>query len=314
MNYTLHFLRPEWFWGFVPLLLIGALWLRQKSVSHAWRKQCDKHLLPHLVQSSGTKITNFSKILLLLSASFLLLCLTGPAGKKLAAPTYHTNHPRLILLDLSDDMLKTDLKPNRLTRAKFKLHDLFKKAQEDKGQFGLMVYTNEPFVVSPITQDAETIDALIHELSPAIMPVDGNSLSAAIQEGGALMEQSGIAQGSILVLTGMPPSKEAVQAALATHDKKNITLSILPITQSKTLEPAFQAFAKAGGGDLLKFTHNDKDIDTWLRQNRDYAHDTQANDTYTIPLWRDDGRFFLIPALFCLIPVFRRNWLMRMFT
>ncbi len=308
MNYPLHFLRPAWFFALIPLILLAYVLLRQKILSHAWKAVCDRHLLPHLIQTEGLGAQKRALLYLFCAAFFMLLSLTGPTWKKLPTPTYHAVHPRLILMDLSSEMLTTDIKPNRLTRSKFKLHDLFQ--YQNKGQFGLIVYTEEPFVVSPLTVDAQTIDALINQLEPSIMPIGGNNLMAALKEGKQLIQQSGSPYGDLLVLTGTPPSKAAIHMAKKLSETQ-IHTSILALTASKQPSSAFKAFAKAGGGENITFSHTEKDIQQWLTSGS-YEEVMQENINNTVPVWRDDGRWFLIPAMICLLPVFRRAWLMRL--
>ncbi len=307
MNYQLHFLRPEWFFACIPLCLLAYFFLRQKAVPHVWDTICDKHLLPHLIQVQGHGARKRAQWFLLGSAFFMIIALTGPTGKQLPTPTYHPVHPRLVVMDLSSAMFEKDLKPSRLIRAKFKLHDLFQ--YQDKGQFGLIVYTKEPFVVSPLTLDAQTIDALVDQLDPNIMPVGGMNLADALKEAEHLIQQSGATYGDLLVLTGTPPSEAAIRSAKKRY-QKHIRTSVLMLTPSKARQNAFLALAKAGGGAAIPFQNTEADLKQWLTQST-LDETFQENLNNTIPVWRDDGRWFLIPALLCLLPAFRRFWLMR---
>ena len=139
-HYPLHFLRPLWFLGLIPLICLAIILFRQKAIPQAWKNVCDQHLLPHLLQIEGFGAQKRAYFYLLSAAFFMLISLVGPSWQKRPTPTYHTIYPRMIVMDLSADMLKTDLSPNRLARAKFKLHDLFQ--YKNKGQFGLIVYTS----------------------------------------------------------------------------------------------------------------------------------------------------------------------------
>lgn len=304
MNYQLHFLRPDWLFALIPLTLLAVIILRQKSAEHTWQAVCDTHLLPHLLETGAQAPKYRALLYLLLSAMFMILSLAGPAGKQLPVPVYEYLHPRVLVLDVSRDSLETDLKPNRLTRAKFKLHDLFQ--HQDKGQFGLVVYTEEPFVVSPITHDAQTIDALIDPISPTIMPIDGMNLERALLEAAQLIQQTGAPRGDLLVLTGSPPDASALHAAKKLADK-HIRTSILPLTTSKTKHARFEKFARAGGGLAIPFSNTSTDLNTWLNHNQ-FEHSLKEKDNESIPTWRDDGRWLILPALILLLIAFRRNW------
>jgi Ca-activated chloride channel family protein len=302
-----HFLRPWWLLAILALL--GLFWLlwRKGPQADAWSAVCDKHLLEHLVQSQGQGRRNLALFSLLLSGLCLCISLAGPTWSRLPVPSFKQIQPRVIVLDMSNSMLVNDLTPDRLTRAKFKLHDLFKR--RDVGQFGLVVYTSEPFVVSPLTDDAQTIDALLSSLSPDIMPVEGQQLDTALEEAGRLITNAGYKQGQILVLTGETPSSAAAAVAKDLAAKQIYT-SVMPVIANQTLSPLYQDLATAGQGQLIPFSDTSDDLDLWLKNsvNQEKFILSESND---IPLWRDEGRWFLLPALLFLLPVFRRGWLQR---
>ncbi|KTC76982.1 hypothetical protein Lbru_3089 [Legionella brunensis] len=303
-----HFLRPWWLLSTLPLLgLYWYLWW-QKPQLQAWAAICDKHLLERLLVSNGKYNRNLALFFLSVSALCMIIGLAGPTWSRLPVPTYKQIQPRVLVLDMSDAMLVDDLSPNRLSRAKFKLHDLFKR--RDTGQLGLVVYTGEPFVVSPLTDDAQTIDSLLSSLSPDIMPVEGHQLDLALQEAGQLINQAGFHHGQILVLTAETPSNAAITEAKVLANKQ-ISTSIMPIRADKTLNPLFQEFATAGLGEVLPFSDDSSDLDAWLNKN---VNDNQflRNQQEGIPIWQDEGRWFLLPALIFLLPVFRRGWLQRL--
>lgn len=301
-----HFIRPLWLLMLIPLVLLGWRLLRQGSVSTAWNKVCDAHLLPYLIQTKGYSRRTLSTLILFASVALMIIGLAGPTWSRLPVPTYQQIQPRVVVLDMSDAMLVNDLRPDRLSRAKFKLHDLFQ--HKDAGQFGLVVYTGEPFVVSPLTDDGQTIDALLSSLTPDIMPVEGQQLSSAIDQARQLIIQAGFQYGHILVLTASSPSRNDIAAAKSLS-QTGVYTSIMPITKTDTpLNPLFQEFAKAGQGDVIPFSDTSTDLEQWLaasKSNQQYTANLQ-ND---IPIWRDQGRWFLIPALIFLLPAFRRGWL-----
>ncbi|CDZ76002.1 hypothetical protein BN59_00266 [Legionella massiliensis] len=303
----LHFLRSWWLLTILPTLWLFWLLWRQHPRLEAWAAVCDGHLLKQLMQEKGQGRRHFALICLFFSALAMIISLAGPTWSRLPVPSYKQIQPRIIVLDLSDAMLENDIAPDRLTRAKFKLHDLFKR--RDVGQFGLIAYTGEPFVVSPLTDDAQTIDALLSSLSPDIMPVEGQQLNSALEDAGKLITNAGFNAGQILVMTGDTPSLEAISAARSLA-AKGINTSVMPILANKVLSASFQDLATAGQGQLVAFADTSDDLDKWLRSSVNEEKFALSKDD-DIPLWRDEGRWFLIPALLLLLPVFRRGWLQR---
>lgn len=304
-----HFLRPFWLCAFLPLAVLAWRLFRQVPVVHAWSAICDTHLLPWLVHRNLHSRRILPLLILLTSAIFMIISLAGPTWSRFPVPTFQQTQPRVLVLDMTPAMLARDLSPDRLSRAKFKLHDLLQ--HRDAGQFGLVVYSGDAFVVSPLTDDGKTIDALLPSLTPSVMPVSGNRLEKALSQAAQLIKQAGSETGQILVFTSTPPSEAAINTA-KTLAHKGIDTSIIPVL-GKSSTSLFKRLAAAGHGQVIPFTDTEADLNQWLavsNTNQRYSINLQ-ND---IPIWRDQGRWFLIPALLLLLPVFRRGWLQRINT
>jgi Ca-activated chloride channel family protein len=175
---NLHFLRPEWLL-LIPFLAL-MLWLLRKPGGslQSWKKVCDDHLLAHL--TAGKKVSGSRWPLILVGLAWLIgtIALAGPVWQKRPLPLFKATEARVIVLDLSRSMLATDLQPSRLHQARFKLADVLDRTEE--GQVALVAYAGEAFVVSPLTQDAKTIQSMLGSLDPAIMPVQYHGSAVAV--------------------------------------------------------------------------------------------------------------------------------------
>lgn len=303
-----HFLRPLWLWALLPIIGIFLGLLQRKNAVNIWSKICDAHLLQPLLIYHGRSQRVAAILGVFLSLSMMILAMAGPTWSKIVVPTFQHLNPHLILLDLSTDMLSKDLSPDRLTRAKFKIHDLL--TQTGVGQFGLMVYSSEPFIVSPLTDDAQTIDILLAPLSPKILPVDGNRLDQALLEAKNMFNDIGLHSGQILVLTGQVPSPAAVDAAQKLG-REGYSVSIMPLLADKAARSLFAPLAKAGQGIVLSFTDSNADIQRWLALRKHNKHRYQISHQNDVTIWQDQGRWFLIPGLILFLPLFRRGWFER---
>ena len=301
------FLRPWWLLLLIPLLIFAMNRFNKRLKNSSWWSVFDPKLLPYLLIDHQRKRYILPFTLFFLSGVAMILGLAGPAWQKIDVPTYQQIQPRVILLDMSEDMLITDLSPDRLTRAKFKLHDLLQ--QKDAGQFALIAYTSEPFIVSPLTDDAKTIDSLLPALTENIMPVSGNNLGSALQEAGELFKASGASSGDILVLSGKIPDSNAVSTAKKLK-QNNIRTSILPVLNDNNVHDFFAAFAKAGNGLVIDYTFDQQDITKWLELT--HTNSTfKVNELRNIPLMRDEGRLFVLIAIILILPFFRRGYFAR---
>lgn len=107
-----------------------------------------------------------------------VLALSGPVWQKKEVPDLAPENPVILLLNMSTDMAARDLTPNRLTRAKFEISDLLKLLRNV--QAGLIVYTREPFLITPITEDLGLIENLLPAVVFNIMPANGDRLDRAV--------------------------------------------------------------------------------------------------------------------------------------
>ncbi|MBS0358672.1 MAG: VWA domain-containing protein [Proteobacteria bacterium] len=326
---ALHFLRPYWLLAFFPLALIVWRLFKLRYVNHAWSKVCDSHLLPHLlVQPTAAK--NYWPLILLATAWLItIIALAGPTWTKKAVPIFKNLEAEMIVLDLSPAMSAQDLTPNRLTRAKYKLQDILNRMTD--GQVGLVVFSGEAYTVSPFTQDAATISAMIPDLDPSIMPVQGSNIGAGLQKAKQLFEQAKITHGNILLITASDVSSSDYAIAKSLN-QQGYTVSVLgmgttkgaPISTengflrnskdelvlAKLPEASLQRLAEAGGGRYMTFTENNRDID-YLLPNPDSLPEEFTKGSETAETWQDSGRWLLLLIIPIALLAFRRGWFER---
>jgi Ca-activated chloride channel family protein len=301
---AVHFIRP---WAFVlciPLIVGLIIWWRQAPSVQGWSKVCDSHLLDYLLQHHGAKKPVFLLWTLGLSLMLMVVSLSGPAWHRLPVPVYKAVHPTVVLLDMSQKMMQQDLSPNSLARAKFQLRDLLN--QKDVGQIGLCAYTSEPFVVSPLTDDGKTIASMLDALTVDIMPVGGHNLSSALLAAKKMIEEAGYHYGQILVMTNSTPSGDAIDTA-STLAKEGFDSSIMPFRADKELNPLFERFASSGHGFVLDHRLTAEQLAVFANKTISFAYEHLQGSE--VPLWQDEGRWFLLPALMLLAPLFRRGFL-----
>ena len=171
---NLWFLRPQWFYAFIPIGLLLIYVVVSQRKKSKWKKKLNPQLLPYLVLAGNQKITLFPKIILILFLSLLTLGLSGPTWEKIERPGEKTEAVLLILLDVSNSMLAEDIPPNRLERSKLKLEDFFNA--KPKSKIGLVAYAGSAHSVVPFSKDYKTINRQLEALRPDIMPVQRSDL------------------------------------------------------------------------------------------------------------------------------------------
>lgn len=302
-----HFLRPEWLFALCPLFLFHwALRKKKDSSNSPWSAVCDPHLFEFFLakQANKDRAKNWASLLLFFLAFFMILSLSGPSWVEVPIPSYQPAQARVLILDLSSAMLNTDLSPHRLGRAKFILHELLDKA--NLGQTALLVYSGEPFLVSPLTEDAHTIKALLSPLTVDLMPVDGQDLKAALVMAEQLIQQAQFKKGKILVLTGNAPSLSAIEEAKRLAQLK-INTSILPILNTKQVSVAFSDLALAGKGQVLPLNASAA-LEDWLQLNTALGEKASVSSLKGTA-WKDEGRWLILVLFLLILPFFRKGFI-----
>ena len=224
----LQWLRPSWLWCFVPLVLAFFYWLRRGINKSAWENVVDPQLQPYVISGDDSKRV-VAPYALFAGWALCLIMLAGPVWEQREVPVFQAQQAEVVLVDLSRSMLSDDVAPNRLTRARFKLSDLLKQS---KGrQIGLIGFTERPYVISPLTEDTETIEAFLPSLSPDIMPVQGSRLDLAVDRALVLLEQASVQQGHILVIGDHEVGARDIAAATRAREAGH-RLSVLAVGTS----------------------------------------------------------------------------------
>jgi Ca-activated chloride channel family protein len=323
-----HFLRPLWLFALVALPWLLLLWRRQRAAAEPWRQACDPHLLKHLLDASAGRQQRLPQVLFTIGYVLAVLAMSGPAFQQLPQTLARAESGLVIALDLSDRMRAADVKPDRLSRARFKIADLMKARRE--GQTALVAYAGDAFVVAPLTDDAGSLSDLLASLSPDTMPVGGQRAERAIALGRKLLRDAGFARGDVLIVTDAVDARAADAASEAARD--GVRISVLGVGTAagapvalpqggfaqdgdgnvllpRLDEPSLRDLAAAGDGRYTVFTVDDSDLRTLALAD---AIDTDANlrpDERTQAEYRDEGPWLLLPLLPLAALAFRRGWL-----
>jgi len=336
---TLHFIRADWFYAFIPLLIFLILSFKTSQDEKNWQSVIDPQLMPFVLsKSSRKKRRRYPLFLTFIAASLCIIALAGPVYKKLPQPVYREQSSLVILLDLSQSMNATDIKPSRLSRAKLELLDLLKTRKT--GQTALIVYAADAFVVTPLTDDNATIANLVPSLATDMMPAQGSNLSAALAKTLSLFTQAGISKGDILVITdGINQRDEAAIKKIASQghqlsifgigtpagspiplidsDQGGFLLDrngaiVIPRLDLNTL----QQYALKGGGLYTSLTANDDDVNKLASlfesknlDNKKANAENESDSNINADLWREEGHWLLLPLLLFAALWARRGWI-----
>ncbi|MCO7222978.1 VWA domain-containing protein [Pleionea sp. CnH1-48] len=324
---NIEWLRP-WAWLFaIPLAFILFYYRQRSRNSGDWQQAVDPHLLSFLLQSGEAQSSPWKWWLCGIAFLFLLIAMAGPSWQKNNIPVYRTGDARVIILDLSWSMESIDIKPSRMTRARHKLRDILKASKE--GETALIVYGGDAFIVSPLTSDANTIAAMIPELSPAIMPIFGSQPYLAFEKAVELLKNAGKKTGTITWITdGI--DEEDIDMVTESFDHTQYTTQIMvvgteqgaPIPRPNNIGflkddngnivipmlrlHLIQRLAQKINATIIPMTPDNQDIEQVMSVSMNELQ-KDDNNKEEIEQHQDQGYWFLFVLLPLMLLLFRRN-------
>lgn len=332
MTANFHFSEPAYFLILIliPILLILYVYTKGRLVRNKQINQfIDAHLLPHLlIQENRTKkkwhyLAPYSLIIVLVT-----LALAGPRWDYREMETFKASTNLIVLLDLSKSMDAEDLKPSRIKRAKQEIEDLLKSAKDIN--VALIGFAADPHLISPLTEDYQTILHLLPSISTELIHIQGSKLTPAIEMSLNLLKlnRNLVNQNNnILLITDGGYSDPSVISRIKEINENNIQLYVIGvgsnsgspipdntgrfITQnsqtviSKLEEEKLLQLTKKTRGFYTQSHYTEQDTKNILQEIKRRNKDRDKNKTKT-RFWEERFYIFLIPAMIVLLFSFRR--------
>lgn len=335
-----HFIRPLWLLllPVLPLILLG-LW-RLQSHTVSWQSLIAEELRSYLIDGTSGRLSRRLYAGLGFAWLAAVLALAGPAWERLPQPVYQSGDAMVILVDLSPSMQVKDVTPSRLERMRYKLTDLIKARKE--GSTALVAYAGDAHVLAPLSDDQQTLLALIPNLSPDIMPIAGSHTEEAVALALNLLKQDQRRRGSLVLLTDgvTEQASQAIEELFAQQPAgMDFRLSILGIGTSEGAPiPGRDGYVKDSAGNIVVARLEAERLAALARQtggiyqslqldNRDInaliaaaglnvltdqaeLADTTEKLEQSFDQWQEMGSWLLLLVLPVAALAFRRGWLL----
>lgn len=320
-----QWLRPLWLLGIpISVLVIALLWRGQQRRGN-WQQIIAPELLPHLLEGKLQKQQTLPLIGLLAAWILTCLALAGPTWEKIPQPIHKTESALVVLLDLSPSMHAEDLKPSRLVRARLKLIDLLKERKE--GLTALIAYGGEAHIITPLTDDTQTLISLLPALSPDIMPLQGSNTEMAVELGLQLLNDAGLQRGELLLITDgvEEPAIKTISNTLTSAHRLSV-LGVgtdagapIPIRQggfakqdgaivvAKLDSDNLKSLAQDNGGIFRQLSATDTDLSA-LTAQPDMLDKRTRELERQFDIWFERGPYLALLLLPFVALAFRRGW------
>jgi Ca-activated chloride channel family protein len=326
-----HFAYP---WLFLLMLAPLAVWLWLRMTSprehtDRYRAYADARLLPFLLGRHDLPARQQWRRFLGWSILWALLvaAIAGPRWDYRDVQLFRPGNDLVILLDLSRSMDVTDVSPSRLGRARQEIQDLVEHNKHSR--LGLVGFATIAHVITPLTEDGNSLRALLPALSTNLVELKGSRLSEALMRARQMLAgQPADSSRHLLLLTdgdfGDDNLVESVQGLVA----DGMHLHVLGIgtaeggpvpagdnsfvlqqdgtpVVSRLDEASLQQLAKAGNGIYQRADYRDEDTAALLGSiGRASNAEVIANQKTRI--WNEHYYWLVALAMLVVLPMYRR--------
>ena len=322
-----HFIRPIFLWLLILAILILVLGFLSFRKQAKWQKFIAPHLRPYVINAGSEKKLKWIRFMSVVFISIAILGLAGPTWKKIQVPGQILETPVVIILDMSQSMMATDMQPNRLERAKFKIHDFLKA--NPHARTALIGFAGTAHVIVPLTSDYKIINSHLDGLKPDIIPVPGSNLEAALQLCDTITQITDAPASLILFTDDFTDNTFRLLQNFATAGKTKV--EIMPMSTlsgADIYQPYSKKPFKDKNGEIVHSALNQNVLDK-LNTVEDIIVNTLTLDNSDVELlaktiskslkfketdkekdddWEDRGLLFVIPFAILILLWFRKGW------
>ena len=185
----------------------------------------------------GLRLTSYGYIVTFI---LIVIALTRPVIEQAPIESEELLSDVVIAVDLSYSMQAYDIQPTRLSFAKKSLKELVKS--EQKSRFGVLGFTTNAIILSPLTEDSELLLHLFNALDEKLVMTKGSSVMPALEL--ARKVSSSPALSVVLLTDGADELNYEDEARYAKENEIVVNIFMIATREGSTL--------KLANGELLK--------------------------------------------------------------
>lgn len=244
-----HFAEPRWLW--LTLLACIALILLHRYA--AWSRSRDlgrlaiPEVLQNLLHSHSPRKRIFKQTLLVIAVAAIGIALARPQWGEQTEVTETMGQDILFLIDCSQSMMAGDIRPNRLTRAKYAVMDFVQK--HGQGRVGLVAFAGQAFLLCPLTYDYEAFRDAVTSLDDRSIPVPGTDMGRALDEAFLAMEKLDRRKIMVLLTDGEDLQKTGIKQARDLAEKE---VQVFTIGVGTSAGSQIQTITPQGATEFVK--------------------------------------------------------------
>ena len=246
--------NPNFLWllaGVLALAVVLAVWLRRRA--RLLRAFADPALVHRLSPDVNRRRRAWRTALRVAVLAALVAALAGPKWGFHWQEVRREGVDLIVAIDTSRSMLTTDVKPNRLERAKLAVRDLVQLLRGDR--IGLVAFAGTAFLQCPLTLDYAAFESALRAVDVGLIPRGGTAIARAIDTSLEGFEARQGKYEALIVITDGEDHEGDVEAAAARAAERGVKIYTVGIgTSEGELVPLGhgQGFVKDREGQVVK--------------------------------------------------------------
>lgn len=204
------------------------------------------------IKTSNILGKNSKFYLSLLVLTLMIIALARPVllDDKKTSEVHYESFNLAVVLDISKSMQAKDVFPNRLDFAKKSLNQIFSYMSE--ANIAVIAFANDAFLVSPFSNDFQSIEFLLSNLNPNSLSSQGSKIISSLQASQKIYESTDDEKKVVLLISdGADGAK--TDEILQYVKENNFVLHVLNIGTKKgtTLEDDAGGYIKDKDGNIV---------------------------------------------------------------
>jgi Ca-activated chloride channel family protein len=243
-------------WVLAALVVVAGLaaffvWARRER-ARALARFVAAALQPSVAPDVDPRRRTLRAGLLVTATACLVFALAGPMWGFRWEQVRREGIDLVVALDTSRSMLATDVKPNRLARAKLAVRDLVAEARGDR--LALVPFAGTAFLECPLTLDTGAFLEALDAIEVGIIPRGGTALPAAIDQSLDAFEGKQANHQAIVLITDGESHEGDLDAAVGRAKERGVRIFTVGIgtTEGELIPGEGGAFVKDRKGQVVK--------------------------------------------------------------
>lgn len=247
----MQFLNPNFLYlMLIPIVLILFLVLKNPDLM---LKVFSKETLKKLKVSGNFLSKRTRTIFLILSLILFIISLARPIINEKEQDLKQEVKSIIIAIDVSKSMLAQDLFPSRLKFAKQKVLEIIKNSKHNA--LGVVLFAKSSFILSPITQDFNSLTYLVNNLDTGLNFDNGSNILSVLEAANSLLKNNS-ARNIILLTDG--GNKDSYKKEIEFANENNLKVYTIAVASNKpTPIPTKDGYLTNNNGEIVTVKTND---------------------------------------------------------